>query len=110
MSDPFAVSGSIAHFELLNARALALLPEGTPPPLRAPLAYWSALRGMMRIELEECLQVTYSGPTVPTVGSIEAMHRPPGHTLGPSLLLSPTQARRVHLGRLASPGGPSPSG
>ena len=42
----------MAHFELLNARARALLPEGNPliDPVRA---YWSALRGMMRIEMEE---------------------------------------------------------
>ena len=54
VSDPFDAANSIAHFELLNARATALLP--TPlaaSPLRTPIAYWRALRGMMRIELEE---------------------------------------------------------
>ena len=52
VTDPFDVTNSMAHFELLNARARALLPEGNPliDPVRA---YWSALRGMMRIEMEE---------------------------------------------------------
>ena len=53
VGDPLAVETSIAHFELLNARAVARLPEALPPPAREPLAYWDALRGMMRIELEE---------------------------------------------------------
>ena len=53
VGDPLAVETSIAHFELLNARAVARLPEAMPPPAREPLAYWDALRGMMRIELEE---------------------------------------------------------
>ena len=67
VTDPFAVSGSIAHFELLNARAHALLPDAAPPPLRAPLAYWRALRGMMRIELEPVRLKTAakSMPTLP---------------------------------------------
>lgn len=73
-ADPFAVLTSIAHFELLNARALAMMmtsssstataaadDETTSDPGKAsmpsvvaePLAYWSALRGMMRLELEE---------------------------------------------------------
>ena len=51
VADPFAVTTSIAHFELLNARARAL--ESTPSLVAEPLAYWSALRGMMRLELEE---------------------------------------------------------
>jgi len=51
-----AYAQSIAHFELLNARADALLPAGAPPPLRVPLAYWRALRGMMRIEMEEAVR------------------------------------------------------
>merc|ERR1719171_912390 len=46
-----AVETSIAHFELLNARAICL--RGEPAAAREPLAYWDALRGMMRIELEE---------------------------------------------------------
>lgn len=53
VTDPFDATNSMAHFELLNARATALLPDGAPPPLRAPRAYWAALRGMMRIEMEE---------------------------------------------------------
>lgn len=54
VSDPFDAANSIAHFELLNARATALMPEPlAASPLRTPLAYWRALRGMMRIELEE---------------------------------------------------------
>lgn len=57
VTDPFDVTNSMAHFELLNARARALLPEGAPPPLNLafdpPRAYWAALRGMMRIEMEE---------------------------------------------------------
>ena len=54
VGDPMAVGTSIAHFELLNARAVAREPtSGLPPPVREPYAYWQALRGMMRIELEE---------------------------------------------------------
>ena len=54
VADPFAVTTSIAHFELLNARAIALEPLASKNPImREPLAYWSALRGMMRLELEE---------------------------------------------------------
>ena len=54
VADPFAVETSIAHFELLNARAIALEPLSSKTPLvREPLAYVSALRGMMRLELEE---------------------------------------------------------
>ena len=52
VGDPLAVETSIAHFELLNARAVARLPDALPPPAREPLAYWDALRRMMRIELE----------------------------------------------------------
>jgi len=52
VGDPMAVKTSIAHFELLNARAICLRQE-LPPSVREPLAYWDALRGMMRIELEE---------------------------------------------------------
>ena len=48
VTDPFDVTNSMAHFELLNARARALLPEGPPPPLNLvldpPRAYWAALR------------------------------------------------------------------
>lgn len=54
LADPFAVTTSIAHFELLNARAIAL--AATPPIVREPLAYWDALRAMMRIELEESVR------------------------------------------------------
>ena len=53
-ADPFAVTTSIAHFELLNARAVALEPLNSRNGLvREPLAYWAAMRGMMRIELAE---------------------------------------------------------
>ena len=52
-ADPFAVTSSIAHFELLSARAVALEAASLPPVILEPLAYWTALRSMMRIELEE---------------------------------------------------------
>jgi hypothetical protein len=87
VADPLAVTASIAHFELLNARSVALSADAAPPLLREPAAYWvcaqwltprwhvshtagaerllcssapcghafgqTALRAMMRIELEE---------------------------------------------------------
>ena len=53
VADPLAVGTSIAHFELLSARSAALQPGGQLELLREPLAYWSALRGMMRVELDE---------------------------------------------------------
>jgi len=56
VADPFAVTNSIAHFNLLNARAHALEASPAFRPLSEPLAYWSALRGMMRIELEEAVR------------------------------------------------------
>lgn len=58
VADPFAVTTSIAHFELLNARAVALL--DVPAMAREPFAYWEAMRGMMRIELEESSRLTRS--------------------------------------------------
>ena len=41
VADPFAVTTSIAHFELLNARAVALS-SSQPAIVREPLAYWAA--------------------------------------------------------------------
>jgi hypothetical protein len=58
VADPFSVTNSIAHFNLLNARAHAR--GGTPAALAEPAAYWAALRGMMRIELEEAVRRSQS--------------------------------------------------
>lgn len=60
VADPFAVTTSIAHFELLNARVVALMSEDSSPLIREPLAYWQAMRGMMRIELEESVRQSQS--------------------------------------------------
>ena len=51
-----AYAQSIAHFELLNARAIALCDTNLPALVSEPLAYWDALRGMMRLELEEAVR------------------------------------------------------
>ena len=50
-ADPFEVTTSIAHYELLRARAQALLPAS---PLREAQAYWAALRGKTRHPLPGC--------------------------------------------------------
>ena len=49
---------SQAHFELLNGRAIALreVAEGAPGVANEVVAYWVAMRGMMRIELEESVR------------------------------------------------------
>lgn len=58
VADPFSVTNSIAHFNLLKARAHAR--GGAPSALSEPVAYWAALRGMMRIELEEAVRRSQS--------------------------------------------------
>jgi len=50
--DPFAVTATIAHFELCYARTIATL-RNQRSPLAITRAYWAALRELTRRELEE---------------------------------------------------------
>jgi hypothetical protein len=58
--DPFAVTATIAHFELCYHRSLAADGGGTSP-LDAARAYWAALRELTRRELEEVKRLADSG-------------------------------------------------
>lgn len=58
--DPFAVTATIAHFELCYHRSLAAVGGGTSP-LDAARAYWAALRELTRRELEEVKRLADSG-------------------------------------------------
>lgn len=51
--DPFAVTATIAHFELCYWRALVASSSSSQSPLAIAQAYWAALRELTRRELEE---------------------------------------------------------
>ena len=72
--DPFAVTATIAHFELVYARHLAVaIGRAHPSPLDAAIAWWVALRELTRQELDEVVRRSRSDELVVLEGADEGV-------------------------------------